>query len=153
MKNQTHLLQIIPFLIILSFAACTTNQHKLPIAEISQIHTDISPRKLIESKEYLTVPLSPDDLKTIDMTKLSGEETAKIKAALYRFYSHVELTAVGTYQINVSSGNEIGISETLFTFFKNGVEEINILLNESGKGETKYHAPEISAEYLEGLLD
>src|SRR5690606_35460091 len=110
-------------------------------------------RKFVESHEFLAVPYTLDELKRIDKLKLSDEDMAKIKAALYRFFSHVELTSSNTYKINVSNGEEIGISDTLYNTFKSNIDEINLVLQDSTKGSVKYQAPEISEEYLESLLD
>lgn len=121
-------------------------------SQLLQLETEIPARKFVESNEFLSVPYTVDQLKVTDKSKFSDEELAKIKAALYRFFSNVELTSSNTYQINISNGEKIGIFNTLFDAFKNNIYEINLVLQDSTKGSDKYHAPEISKEYLEQLL-
>lgn len=153
MKNHIYITQIIVIALLLIFTGCAKNQEQTEGTDFSQIKTEIPARQFIESKEFITVPFTQDDLKSVDISKISDEDGAKIKAALYRFYSNVKLTSSGTYRVSILSGEEIGISETLFSVFKANIDEINSVLTESEKEGVKYQTPEVSKEYLESLLN
>lgn len=120
--------------------------------QLFKVRTKTSVTKFIESDEFIAVPRQKEALKRGDISTLSDQEIAKIKAALYRFYSHVELGANGRYIVKISSGEDIRISEEIFYVFKENIDDINDILDDASKSNINYEAPQITKEYLEDLL-
>jgi len=135
------------------YFGCSKQQETGNLTEdVLKFQTETPVMKFIETDEFLDIPRTKEELKRGDITGYSDEEIAKIKAALYRFYSNVELGENGRYTVNVAAGEDIRISDEIFSIFKENIDSINAMLDDAAKSGVEYGTPEITKEYLESLL-
>ena len=83
----------------------------------------------------------------------SNEENAlcKMKAAIYRFYSHVKIKD-GKYSCSLTNAREINISNQLFSTLRQNLESGNVWIEKCKKEGKEIVIPEINEEYLNSLL-
>ena len=75
----------------------------------------------IDKNEFLSIEGTLDDPKTmLDLTKLSI-----LRKANSRAYEHIKLKKDGFLELNINSGKEIKISEELFDYVVNNLENTN----------------------------
>lgn len=84
---------------------------------------------------------------------LSGLKNDKDKAfaALYRFYSHVQLID-SCYVCSLKSAAEINVSQTVFETLKNNLDDMNEQIESLRKAGEKVSLPDIDNDYLKSLL-
>lgn len=115
-------------------------------------------RALVESGQFIDV-----DVKSLAFEVANGgitrsgsnelkEDIAKMKAAVYRFYSNVEVSD-GHYVVKVNSGKDLNISESVFEELVNNIDEMNAFIDKvKAKGED-INMFEITQDYLDSLLE
>lgn len=81
--------------------------------------------------------------------EMSGATKAKWSAAMYRYYSAVELRD-GKYVCRVKNGAEINMADKVYDMLKSNLDEINNWLQ---KNEVDVDDTYISDEYLNMLLN
>ena len=96
--------------------------------------------------EYATI--NPTSSRTEDVTE---EDHAKMKAAVYRFNKHVSVVD-GLYYCSLKNGAEINISEDLFKYMIDNLDEMNGFIKEYTEKGEKVNVIEPTEEYLESLL-
>ena len=109
-------------------------------------------RKLAESGAYIDVDFNrlSDELSSAD-TKASvslKSDRDKAYAALYRFYSHVQLVD-SNYVCSLKSPEEINVSISVYEILK---EDMNRQINELRRSGEKVLLPFIDEDYLDSLL-
>ena len=75
----------------------------------------------------------------------------KMKAAIYRFYSHVKIKD-GKYSCSLTNAREINISNQLFSTLRQNLESGNVWIEKCKKEGKEIVIPEINEEYLNSLL-
>ena len=112
-------------------------------------------RKLAESGAYIDVDFNrlSDELSSAD-TKASvslKSDRDKAYAALYRFYSHVQLVD-SNYVCSLKSPEEINVSISVYEILKENLEDMNRQINELRRSGEKVLLPFIDEDYLDSLL-
>ncbi len=147
---QKNLFKLSALLIVFIMSCANQGDGLVTIDKISQFESNVSPLIFVSSNEFLDLPYSKSQI-TDPNTKFSDVEKAKMKASLYRFYSHLELED-GLYKSSLKNGKEIEISESIFELLANNIKEVNRAIEgQKGKG-SEYEVPPITQEYLETLL-
>lgn len=141
------------FVSALFFLSCSEEDSTLDlnqnIEEAVSVQSMISARRFINSKEVIDVQI---DQKDPQFTKnLTDIEVAKLKAAVYRFYSTVEVKN-GNYYTNLESAEEINISKDLFKLFMDNLHEMNENINKIRSQGGQIIVQQVTSEYLDSLL-
>ena len=112
-------------------------------------------QKIAESGEFIDINIKKlsDELSTVDTKALSALKNDKDKAfaALYRFYSHVQLIG-SCYVCSLKSAAEINVSQTVFETLKNNLDDMNEQIESLRKAGEKVSLPDIDNDYLKSLL-
>lgn len=83
---------------------------------------------------------------------ISGDDMAKAKAAIYRFYKNVSIVD-GYFTCSIQSGSDINVSDNVFTALSENLNEMNSHIKEAkAKGET-VNLFEPDENYLNSLLE
>ena len=83
--------------------------------------------------------------------KVDADKVAKMKAALYRFYSHVNLVD-GIYKCDLTSAIEINVSSDVFDALLSNLGDMNDAIANAKKEGKEIHASKIDQDYLNSLL-
>lgn len=89
---------------------------------------------------------SPDTQAAIDLDKV-----AQMKAAIYRFYSHVELEE-GVYVCHLSAASDINVSESVYKALLDNLNAMNSSIQKTKETGQEINVPEINEAYLNSLL-
>lgn len=122
----------------------------------SKVNEDLSAAvKLAESEEYIDVDFHrlSDELSAAD-TKASASLKAdrdKAYAALYRFYSHVQLID-SNYVCSLKAPEEINVSASVYETLKGDLDDMNRQIDELRHSGEKVSLPVIDEDYLKKLL-
>lgn len=112
-------------------------------------------QKIAESGEFIDINIKKfsDELSTVNTKVLSALKNDKDKAfaALYRFYSHVQLID-SSYVCSLKSAAEINVSQTVFETLKNNLDDMNEQIESLRKAGEKVSLPDIDNDYLKSLL-
>ena len=112
-------------------------------------------QKIAESGEFIDINIKKfsDELSTVNTKVLSALKNDKDKAfaALYRFYSHVQLID-SSYVCSLKSAAEINVSQTIFETLKNDLDDMNEQIESLRKAGEKVSLPDIDNDYLKSLL-
>lgn len=133
---------------------CNQNKSLLSLEAVLDTPVNkVQVKSLVENNDYLDVDvdeltktLSTRSKNHIDTTALS-----KMRAALYRFYSHVKVTD-GKYVCDLKNAEEINISERLYETISNNLAQMNSWIEESKKNGKEVMIQEVNEEYLNSLL-
>ena len=90
---------------------------------------------------------SPDTRAAVDLDKV-----AQMKAAIYRFYSHVELEE-GIYVCHLSAASDINVSESVYQTLLDNLNAMNNSIQQAKEEGQKINVPEVSEAYLNSLLE
>lgn len=114
-------------------------------------------QKIAESGKFIDINIKKlsDELSTVD-TKASSvsvlkNDKDKAFAALYRFYSHVQLID-SCYVCSLKSAAEINVSQTVFETLKNNLDDMNEQIESLRKAGEKVSLPDVDNDYLKSLL-
>lgn len=126
------------------------------VQNISSVETPTNAvKKYVDENTYIDLDViglskeiaSPSTRATIDLDKV-----AKMKAAIYRFYSNIELKN-GIYNCKLTSASEINVSSEVYTALLNNLNEINAAIQKTkGKGQS-INVPDVNEAYLNALLE
>lgn len=119
------------------------------LEEASSVQSSVSAKKFIDSNEKLDIQIDQTDPEFAK--KFSDTEVAKLKAAVYRFYSTVEVKD-GIYSTTLERADQINISKDLFKLFKNNLDHMNQNINKQRAQGGKVTVQQVTPEYLESLL-
>lgn len=111
-------------------------------------------QKIAESGKFIDINIKKfsDELSTVNTNVLSALKNDKDKAfaALYRFYSHVQLDSC--YVCSLKSAEEINVSQAVFETLKNNLDDMNEQIESLRKAGEKVSLPDIDNDYLKSLL-
>lgn len=108
-------------------------------------------KEYVENNEFIDMNFENLDVETKVYDESSYSEE-KMKAALYRFYKHVETTEKGIDVCNLKKGAEINISEDLFLALHSDMDRLNSLKIKQIEDGIKAVNPPLNDEYFENLL-
>lgn len=112
-------------------------------------------QKIAESGEFIDINIKKfsDELSTVNTKVLPALKNDKDKAfaALYRFYSHVQLID-SCCVCSLKSAAEINVSQTVFETLKNNLDDMNEQIESLRKAGEKVSLPDIDNDYLKSLL-
>jgi hypothetical protein len=140
------------YIFIISIGSCkeddSTNLNE-KLAKAISVESTVSAKEYAESDEELHVELDLAQSEFIE--SLTDKEIAKLKAAVYRFYSTVTVKN-NKYYTPLKSGQDINISEDLFMLFKENLSEINQGINDLKARDREVEVQQVTSEYLNSLL-
>lgn len=127
----------------------------VPVDELPSLNTPAGlVKELVEKNTFIDV-----DVKRLvnaatnpkSRSSVNGDDIAKMKAAVYRFYSNVKIKD-GYYVCDVPDGAAINISESVFTALKENLDEMNSALKEAKENGHEVKIFEPDSVYLNSLL-
>ena len=150
MKKKNVLLGIIIGLTTMIYS-CQSDLNDT-VQNVSSIETPINAvKKYVDENTYIDglakEIASPSTRATIDLDKV-----AKMKAAIYRFYSNVELKN-GIYNCKLTSASEINVSLDVYTALLNNLNEINAAIQKTKERGQSINVPDVNEAYLNSLLE
>ena len=154
MKKKNVLLGIIIGLTTMIYS-CQSDLNDT-VQNVSSIETPINAvKKYVDENTYIDLDViglakeiaSPSTRATIDLDKV-----AKMKAAIYRFYSNVELKN-GIYNCKLTSASEINVSLDVYTALLNNLNEINAAIQKTKEKGQSINVPDVNEAYLNSLLE
>ena len=83
--------------------------------------------------------------------KVDADKVAKMKAALYGFYSHVTLVD-GIYKCDLTSASDINVSSDVSDALLSNLGDMNDAIANAKKEGKEIHASKIDQDYLNSLL-
>lgn len=154
MKKKNMLLGIIVGLTTI-ICSCQSELNDA-VQDVSSIETPTNAvKKYVDENTYIDLDVvslakeiaSPSTRATIDLDKV-----ARMKAAIYRFYSNVELID-GLYNCKLTSASEINVSLDVYTALLNNLNEINLAIQKTKEKGHFINVPDVNEEYLNSLLE
>lgn len=128
-----------------------TVQQKPTAATVSDLA-----KKYVEDSIYIELDvygLADDIAKSHTRSaSVNQEEQAKMKAALYRFYSHVELVD-DTYVCNLTSAEDINVSLGVYTALLNNLADMNNAILQAKNEGKELYIQDLNEAYLNSLLE
>ena len=123
--------------------------------DLGAVKTEVSTvRQYVDDSTFIDVDvtaLAQDLASTHSENRVDVDKVAKMKAALYRFYSHVNLVD-GVYECDLSSAAEIHVSSDVFNVLKTNLEDMNAAIAKAKKEGKEIHVSQIDQDYLNNLL-
>lgn len=154
MKKRNVLLSlVIGFVTIVSSCQSDLND---TILNVSSIKTQTNAvKKYVDENSYIDVDVvglakeiaSPDTRAVVDIDKV-----ARMKAAIYRFYSNVELKD-GIYNCKLTSASEINVSVEVYTALLDNLNDLNEAIQKAKEKGQSIHVPTVNETYLNSLLE
>ena len=159
MANSKRLTMIfkdsIRLIIICFLFACKEDNRKLmqngDLGKILSLQTSLSASKLAKSGAFITVDSNAIKEYLYKHKKLNDLQAAQIKAATYRFYSHVKVVN-GLYAIDIDKPADINVSDYLFNMHINSLEQGNEWIEEQRKQGVETKVTAVDSAYLNSLL-
>lgn len=141
---------------MLALVVGCTNSQGYYLEEMLQVETEEGAvKKIIDENSFIDFDISNlNDKFNKPTTQLDEEdknEIALIKAAVYRFYSHVNVVE-GKYVHSLNNPNQINMSERVFNFIDTDIEHLNSFVDEARKKGDEVVIVEIDDTYLNSLL-
>lgn len=155
MKKKTNLFAIV-FSLIAIICGCQSNMNE-SLENISSVETKYSDvKKHIDTNTYIDINVS-ELVKEVASPKTRStvavvDKVAKMKAAIYRFYSKVKLVN-GIYTCNVTSASDINVSIGVYTALLNNLNEMNEVIKKAKDSGKSVNAQEVDEAYLNSLLE
>jgi len=136
--------------------ACVKSETGLSQDKLNAIRTNQTggeSKRLIMENVFIDVDVDKlnQEINDHSKPKYQKPELAKARAALYRFYSHVKVEDE-QYVCTLKSANEINISENFFKYLIDGQTSFNKAIKKLKAEDPKVVVPQITAEYLQSLL-
>lgn len=79
------------------------------------------------------------------------DQIAQMKAAIYRFYSHVQVVN-GFYKCSLKAASDINVSEGVYTALLNNLNDMNKKIQKAIDKGISFNVQEADEEYLNSLL-
>jgi len=140
---------------VIFFCSCGEECPQDLISLVNTVKTDGEQvRKYLDKDIYLNVNMQDISASLRSTNRSAGktDELNKMKAALYRFYSHVK-TVEGKQVCSLKNAREINISKKLFAVLRENLEEGNAWIEKCKKEGKEVIIQEVSGEYLNALLE
>lgn len=139
--------------VLIVVSGCSNNGAKATVASEDNTSTT-SVKEYVENNLFIDVDVK-DLVNTLSNPEINSSvnevDLAKMKAAVYRFYSNVKIKD-GYYVCNVPDGAAINISEAVFTALKENLDEMNSALKEAKENGHEVKISEPDSVYLNSLL-
>lgn len=148
---------ILCFATIFLFSGCQPDLNEA-MQQISSVKTQPSlVKKYVDDNSYIELDVNElvNEIARSQMTRsvsVEQDKLAQMKAALYRFYSNVELVD-DTYVCRLKSAEEINVSVDVYSALLNNLNEINVSIQEAKKNGMMISIPEVDEAYLNSLLE
>lgn len=125
------------------------------IQQVSTIETQPNlVKKHVDENTFLDVDvygLVKDISNPQTRASTNQEQVAKMKAAIYRFYSNVQLED-GYYICKLKSANDINVSVDVYTALLNNLNQMNAVIKEAKDKGKSMNTQAVDSEYLNSLL-
>lgn len=113
-------------------------------------------KKYVEENSYIEIDVSAlakeiAKAQTTRSVSVDQDKVAQMKAALYRFYSNVELVN-DTYVCKLTSAKDINVSADVYKALLDNLNEMNTAIQEAKKNGKEVVIPQVDKTYLESLL-
>lgn len=113
-------------------------------------------KKYIDENSYIELDVSElakemEEAKINSSGSVDQDKIAQMKAALYRFYSNVELIN-DTYVCKLTSGKDINVSADVYKALLDNLNDMNSAIQEAKKNGKEVVIPKVDKTYLESLL-
>lgn len=108
-------------------------------------------QKYLRENVYIDV-----DMKTLARAVAAGDKVdavdmARVRVALYRYFSHVEIMEEH-YRCSLRSGEEIAVSSRVFDAMQENLRETNKAADEMRSRDTTFQLPPVDSAYRASLL-
>lgn len=146
---------IIALFIITTICSCQSELDNT-IQNVSTIQTETNAvKKYVDENTFIDLDVtalakeiaSPDTRTAVDLDKV-----AQMKAAIYRFYSHVELEE-GVYVCHLSAASDINVSESVYQALLENLNAMNSSIQKAKEAGQEINLPEVNEAYLNSLLE
>jgi len=138
-------------LVIVTLASCQSSSEKgqavLNLAALSAFPVDYPVEALAKSDTLIDVELPPN----ARIEELAPLQLAQLKAAAFRFYSHVTLVD-GQYQVQLPQAADIHVSAAVVDAYKSAIDNINQYSDSLKQAGQEINLPEITDAYRQMLL-
>lgn len=139
--------------VLMVVSGCSSNGAKTTVVSEDNTSTT-SVKEYVENNVFIDVDVK-ELVNTLSNPEINSSvnevDLAKMKAAVYRFYSNVKIKD-GYYVCNVPDGAAINISEAVFTALKENLDEMNSALKEAKENGHEVKISEPDSVYLNSLL-
>lgn len=105
----------------------------------------------ITGSEAGLAPADSEVASAVEATSGLKNDKDKAYAALYRFYSHVQLVD-SSYVCSLKSAEEINVAPSVFETLKGNLDDMNRQIRALRQSGEKVSLPEIDDDYLRSLL-
>lgn len=153
MKNK-----IILSLIAISFMTITYScQADLDdtLQNISSVETNAATvKKYVNENTYIDLDvyqLVKDVASPKTRASVNIDQIAQMKAAIYRFYSHVQVVN-GFYKCSLKAASDINVSEGVYIALLNNLNDMNKNIQKAIDKGISFNVQEADEEYLNSLL-
>lgn len=116
----------------------------------SQTPAPLTAKEYVENNVYIDVKDFGETLTSA--RKNDPERVAQMKAANYRFYSHVKVVD-NQYVCDLTSADQINLSPAMFTKMLNALKSTNEEIRKSEAEGRKVELGPLGEEYLNSLLE
>ena len=153
MKTMKQLIILSLGLITILFS-CKSEKTNL-FKDLGSVKTEVSAvQQYVDDNTFIDIDvngLAYELASTNPENKVDVAKVAKMKAALYRFYSHVTLVD-GIYKCDLTSASEINVSSDVFDALLSNLGDMNDAIANAKKEGKEIHASKIDQDYLNNLL-
>ncbi len=139
--------------ILLLMTGCSNNGEKSAAVSENNTHA-ASVKEYVDNNAFIDVDVEAlvnivanPDLRS----SVNKDDVAKMKAAVYRFYSNVKIED-GYYTCNIPDGAAINISETVFSALKENLDEMNSAIKVARDEGREVKISEPDSTYLNSFL-
>ena len=155
-RNDMYLMnrKLLFITMIVFLCGCGTKESQELISMVQEVKTDGQQvRKYLDKEIYLDVDVQvlSSSINTSSRSADENDEFNKMKAVLYRFYSHVK-TIDGKNICSLKDAREINISENLFSILQKNLKAGNDWVERCKEEGKEVVVMEVTDEYLNSLL-
>lgn len=125
------------------------------LQNISSVETNAATvKKYVNENTYIDLDvyqLVKDVASPKTRASVNIDQIAQMKAAIYRFYSHVQVVN-GFYKCNLKAASDINVSEGIYTALLNNLNDMNKNIQKAIDKGISFNVQEADEEYLNSLL-
>lgn len=159
-KAMNKLLSLLFAISLPLLSGCGDNMKKFTVTHEadSEVRDIPSARTYMDNNTYIDIDVDALSERiisgggTAQADSEAAEEMAMMRAALYRFYSHVELEG-DRYVLSAKTAEELNVSQRVFDALRANMEEVNAQIKAANEAGEAAAPQEITDDYLEGLLN
>lgn len=139
-----------PILFLLAILSLIVSSCASDNKESSQAPAPLSAKEYVENNVYIDVKDFGETL--TQARKNDPERVAQMKAANYRFYSHVKIID-NQYVCDLTSADQINVSPAMFSKMIDSLKSANEEIRKSEAEGRKVELGPLGEEYLNSLLE